>query len=280
MEQSTEQTSTVTAQDVIEHSQQQQGEERPQSAVTQSSTKESSAGFHIDDKLAALAKKEREFFLKEKRMKELEAKLKRYEDLEQLKDQDPFEYLRAAGVDLEKTLAKYAEVGGKSVDEKVVELEKRYQELERMIREKEEQARRLQEQTAIETFRANLVKEVQGNQARWELVNNQEAYDLVFEVIERHFQVTKEQTGEGEVLPVEKAADMVEKYFEDRVKKVIGTKKLQSFLPAKKEEPQPLSKNTTLSNSLSGNIPQASGSGALLPRDQALKEIAKRFKPQ
>ncbi|MEM4724102.1 MAG: hypothetical protein QXP01_03745 [Candidatus Hadarchaeum sp.] len=236
------------------------------------------ATFELDDKFASLAKKEREFFLKEKRLKELEEKIKRYQELEALKERDPLDFLREAGVDLEKVLTRYAEVGGKSVDEKVVELEKRYQELERIIKEKEAEARRLQEQTAVENFKANLVKEIQSNTERWELTNNQEAYDLVFDVIERHFQVTKEQTGEGEVLPIEKAADMVERYLEERLKKAINAKKLQSLLP--KQEPKAPSVGPTLSNSMAGNIQQATGSSALLPRDQALKEIAKRFKPQ
>lgn len=233
----------------------------------------------FEKKLSLLTKKEKEFYLKEKKLKEFEEKIKRYEELERLKSSDPIAFLKEAGVDAEMLLKRFAEVGGKTIDDKVAELEARYKELDAMIKQKEEEAKRLQVQEQIENFRKKIVDTVKSNAERWEFVTNQEAYDLVFDVIDRHFAQTQEQTGEGELLPIEKAADMVERYLEERVKKIVTAKKLKSYLPQEEKKEEPKMGLTSLTSSMpSGSLKSVQGQPKLLPHDEAIRQIVLQLK--
>ena len=284
--------SNVTANDVLAHAANQPVAEKApetqsvsdsQAAAAPQEAKESSSALgKMDDfekKLSLLTKKEKEFYLKEKKLKEFEEKIKRYEELERLKSSDPIAFLKEAGVDAEMLLKRFAEVGGKTIDDKVEELEKRYKELDALIKQKEEEAKRLQVQEQITNFKKKIVETVKSNADRWEFVTNQEAYDLVFDVIDRHFAQTQEQNGEGELLPIEKAADMVERYLEERVKKIVTAKKLKDYLPQEDKKEQPKMGLTSLTSSMpTGNLKSVQGQPKLLPHDEAIRQIVLQMK--
>lgn len=98
--------------------------------------------------------------------------------------------------------------------------------------------------------------------------------DLIYETIVEHYNTTKQDGDEGEILSVEDAADAVEQYLEEQARSVIQkTKKAKSFYQSEKPKTVESKPNMTLTNEGSA---QSSGSAAGMLSDEESKlEAAK-----
>jgi hypothetical protein len=232
------------------------------------------------EKFAALTKKEREIFQKELRMKEMEQRLRRFEELERLKSENPYAFIKETGVDLEKTLLAAAREGEPpTVDDKVSELQSQIQKLQEMLKTKEETEIKTKEQMAMEQFKSNLKNHITSKADDYELILANDAVDTVFDVIQTHFEKTKQDLGEGEILPFDKAAELVENYLLEKTKKAIQAKKISQLLQAQQPAPEPQQKgfSNTISQSLTPTLTKQTA-GKMDPPEVAIRRIAEQFK--
>lgn len=98
----------------------------------------------------------------------------------------------------------------------------------------------------------------------YELIILNEAYDLVFEVVEEYWDEHQK------MLDGPTAANAVEKWLEERAAKLVGAKKLQKMLPqTEKKEPV-----RTLTAQTPGVVSAASSNGKPLSKEESLERAA------
>jgi len=214
-------------------------------------------------KFAALSRREKEIRAKEveydQRIAELEARFQPKKEVEK-EPELPFEYrlkqnplkaLEDMGLSYDK-LTELALNDGKLTPDMQMRLmreelendyKSKYKELEDRIIEKEknDEQRRYDE---IETgFKNEIEAFVSSKPEQFELIQANEAKDVVYEVIEEHYNET------GKILDIEEAANAVESYLEEEAEKLLKLGKLRSKFNTGdiEQEPQRQSQ-VTLSN--------------------------------
>ena len=119
----------------------------------------------------------------------------------------------------------------------------KYKELENRILEKEknDEQRRYDD---IETgFKNEIESFVSSNPEQFELIQANEAKDVVYEVIEEHYNET------GKILDIKEAAEAVESYLEEEATKLLQLSKVRSkFNPGDNEQEPQRQSQVTLSN--------------------------------
>ncbi len=213
--------------------------------------------------------------------------------------QDPFNTLKEEfGLDLE-TLTQIAKNEGKLTSEMQLrlqqeELDSKYaaklEALEKRLSEKEEsektQKQQDAEQQAFKQFKGSIADHIKSGPAEYELLGlEDDAAQVVYDVIEAHYQATKgqvdpEQPEVGRILSIKEAADHVESHLLDEAKKYTSLSKIKGlFAPAataeaKKPEDQPAASTKTLSNSQNGDAPPSQNKRQLT-REEELAEAMK-----
>ena len=214
-------------------------------------------------KFAALSRREKEIRAKEveydQRIAELEARFQPKKEVEK-EPELPFEYrlkqnplkaLEDMGLSYDK-LTELALNDGKLTPDMQMRLmreelendyKSKYKELEDRIIEKEknDEQRRYDE---IETgFKNEIEAFVSSKPEQFELIQANEAKEVVYEVIEEHYNET------GKILDIEEAANAVESYLEEEAEKLLKLGKLRSKFNTGdiEQEPQRQSQ-VTLSN--------------------------------
>lgn len=236
-------------------------------------------------KFAALNRKEKALKAKEAelaaKIKELEAKSAPKQEevaqplpFEKRLKQDFFGTLKEVGFDLD-TIVNIAVNDGKlpesmqqklqqeelqnSVESKIAALERKLQEKEEQERKAREDAEAKQAEQQINEFKDSIKNSLHGKE-EFELINSNDAHDLVYEVITQHWEDTKDpETGMGEFLKIEDAAAKVEEHLLAEAKKYVGLSKIQKLVgasPAKVEQKNDNKQaSVTLSNTQSQALP-------------------------
>lgn len=242
---------------------------------------------------------------------EVEAKLKRYEDFESAKT-SPDKALELLGLNYDElTRTKLndgeipPEVRVKQVEDKFEAYRKSQEETEKKRTEEykleQERHAKAQEEKAIGEFKGELNTYLKDNSERYEYVNfeGQDGYDLVFDVIDTHYnrslqesfrklvengedQETAAKKAVGKVMTKEEAADKVEAHYEKREFEKRKLKKSQSIWGAiPKEIQKEVAKQTnkpsqspkTLTNQLSAN-PTAPRKAPVTDEERVQRAIA------
>lgn len=234
-------------------------------------------------KFAALAKREQKIRMQETALKEKLARISEYEANEKLLNESPLEYLAKRGLTFDKLTQLALNDGKKPAEMQIKELEER---LERERKEREEKetenAKKKVEAQRAEFFEG--VKDfLKANPEKYELclAEDEGVPELIFEVMNTH----KERT--GRILPIEQAADVVEKHFESLLdEKFVKLNKLKSkFIKEEKPaDPAPAmaaaiekKDSPTLTNTQAATVPTPSTSKALT-LEESKKEAAKLLK--
>lgn len=184
----------------------------------------------VSREFAALTRKQKEIYLKEKELKEKEAMIRQIEELEALKDQDPLEYLNKKGLKFDDIVQRALKNGEEPTPEdKISALEKKIEQMvklqEEKERQKEEDAKKAKaeaDEKAIASFKEKIKNDLSGNLDRYELINHEGAFDIVFDVIEEAWLADKTKP----LMKIEEAADLVEQHFFEKYQKALGLKKL------------------------------------------------------
>ncbi len=238
------------------------------------------------NKMEVLIKREQQALQRERQAKALEEeltkqktelaeKLKRYEEFE-AKKKNPKEALDLLGltydeltqaqlndgelppqVEIKKLREEIETYKAQVKSEKDLEKEKELGDQKRIAEERE--------QKAITGFKSEIKTYLGDNAARYELIAFEAQEELVFDVIDEHYNRTVDpETGIGKVMSIQEAADKVEEHLEQKELKRKEVGKVKSLwnvkpkieLPPRQElqKPQPRTLTNNLSASQGVNI--------------------------
>lgn len=234
-------------------------------------------------KFAALSKKEKQVRQREqavdRRMAEMEAKFKAQEEtlkpFMSLKDnasKDPgvlFENLKAAGLTEQQIIERYILKQEPTPEEKqtniLQQLQKEIEALKsersrdiEMAKQNEAKSKEQGQQQAKDNYIKYLGEFVAKNADQYELIRNNDSVDLIYDVIEEHYNLTEQENGAGQgvILTERDAADRVEEFLLEQAKKLIETNKLKQLVGTRTPTPAPIKgQSATLSNSLAQKVP-------------------------
>jgi len=213
-------------------------------------------------KFAALSRKEKALRDREaeyeSKFEEMERRLAEYEtqsqepevDWEQLLRRDPLKALEEAGLGYDK-LTELALNDGKLTPDMQMsamreEIERDYrrkfEDLEERLQAKEEAEAEEYYNSVQENFQHEIGNFINENNETYELINASDANELVYDVIEEHYNET------GRILDLKDAADAVESYLEEEAGKLMKLKKLSGRLDVNPEELFEPESQVTLSN--------------------------------
>ena len=218
-------------------------------------------------KFAALSRKEKDLRNREveyeQKVAEMEAKIKELEEkntpkeepklpLEYRLKKDPLGTLQELGFDYE-ALTELAMNDGKLSQDMQMKLmreelendyKSRFEELENKLTEKEKQDAENNYQTIVNNFKTEIDKYVEQSNEECELIRANNANDLIFDVIEEHYNET------NRVLDIKDAAEAVEAYLLEEAQKLLKLKKLSHKQEALEESKPEIKRQSspTLSN--------------------------------
>ena len=196
----------------------------------------------VTSRLAKLAKQEESLAAEkaqvEQLKKEIEAsqltnkeKLDLLADLKNKLQENPDEVFEKLGIsfqDITKSILESSDPTAKELRSLQSELKKIKEEREEEKRQREEaelQLKGQKDEQVINEYKSGVLKYIDENPEKYELIKSTEMQDEVWNVITRHYESTKE------LLTEEQACDFVENYLEEaQLKKLLGTKKLSRLL--------------------------------------------------
>lgn len=220
----------------------------------------------------------------EQRQKEIDEQYGKYKDLSSRIKERPLDVLQENDLDFETLTRMVLENDGKPTPEMQIqqlrsEIENKYskevENLRKELEEKEKSAEEKRHQEVIENYKSELNEYIESNSENYELIKLNEASDLVYEVIEEHYNET------GRILSNEEACQHVEDYLLEEAKKHLNVNKIKSLLGQKETEtpppgsPQKAAVNT-LSNTEAATVPNISSRN--LSDEESKREAAKLIK--
>lgn len=230
---------------------------------------------NLSSQFAALAKKEKRLITKqqelEARNKDLEEKLKKYEQFEAKKQAartNPLDYLSEAGLTYDE-LTQYILNGSKALEkDKASEVEERLNSFiaqaeadKKAQAEREAKLAQEQEEKVIAQFKDGVKKHIADKKNDYELINLYDATDLVISTIEAHFEKTQQ------ILDTDSAAELVEKHLEDEIKKLANSNKFKDKI--KIDEPKAQNAVRRDSVTLNSSMPASSVPSTLPAQTEA-----------
>ena len=147
----------------------------------------------------------------------------------------------------------------------------KFEELENRLQEREEAETEAKYENAKNNFMSEIESKV-ASDSRFELINSSNGEELVYNVIEEHYNET------GNILEIDEAAQAVEEYLEAEVEKMLKLEKVSRKLGRVAEEPfEPKRQSSpTLSNAHSAQAYK--GASKELDDEASMYEAAKLIK--
>lgn len=239
---------------------------------------------------AALARKERALRQKEqeianfaKEREQFEGTSTRLADLQRLAKENPAKLLGELGINYDELTQQVINEGNPTEEQQLrlenERLNNRLEKLEKIYDEQRQQA----EQAQIKAAHTQLVDNIKNfvdDSNTFEMVQHHDAYGLVAQVMQEHYNTTKE------VLEYGDAAKLVEDHFMAEAERYLGSKKLQERFreldkPRESETPeaaeQAVKRVKTLSNGDVAKKTETSGS-TLESKEKSLERVAAMIK--
>ncbi len=238
-------------------------------------------------KFAALSRKEKALRDREAeyeaRFEDMQHRLAEYEnqssepdvDWESMLRNDPLGALEEVGLGYDK-LTELALNDGKLTpdmqlaamrEEMESEYRRKFEDLENRLTEKEQAEENAYYDSVQNNFQEEIGSFVAQNPEKYELIEASNANDLVFDVIEEHYNET------GSILDIEEAADAVEDYLEQEANKFMKLRKISSRLGVDPRELEQL-EQVTLSNDHSAQV-QYDGANRMLSDEESKARSAR-----
>lgn len=229
---------------------------------------------------AALSKRQKELFLREQELNSRLNKLKEQEEIEALREANPLEYIKKKGLKFEDLMQKALKDGEEpTTEEKLAAIQKRLDD-ELKAREDEkkkqledaEKAKKDAEQKFIDDYKKKIETDIKAEADKYELINTQNAFGLVFSVIEENWEKNRE------VMSIQDAADKVEDYLLVEAKKLLALKKL-GISSAKPDPEAQIHTKTEMPTLNSSTTPSTTTrTDKYLSDEESLAEAAKLLK--
>lgn len=271
-----------------------QTEETQQHVQEQSQEPQQQEPDEFASKFAALSRKEKDLRERERQMEqriqEYEAKMQQLQQPEpEAKEPElPLDYrikknpiaeLEKLGLTYEDLTQMVLNDGKPSTDLQLKlmreeierDYESKYKQLEDRLLEKEKQEEEANYQTTLNTFKSEIKSHIDQSE-EYELIREQDAYDLVYDVIQDFYNEN------GSILDTTEAAKQVENYLEEEARKLFEkSKKIKSWMQPQSSQPAPRQDSPTLSNS-SAATGTYQTSNKLLSREDSIAQLAKQIK--
>jgi hypothetical protein len=206
-------------------------------------------------KFAALSRKEKMIFEREKQLKEMEAKYKGYDSIDSSVKSDPLAFMQKYGITYNDLTRLVLNDNKPTPDMEVKSVKEEMANLRRELAQKEADAQKTQFESTIGAFKSEIKQFIDSAKDTYELLAMQDTPDeIVYNVISEHFNKTQK------ILTHKEAADHVEKYLEDEARKYLSVKKFQPKAPeAPATTSTQKSVSQTLTNTMDANAPTPSG---------------------
>lgn len=155
----------------------------------------------------------------------------------------------------------------------------KYEEIENKLKLKEQQEAESKLSSAVEKFKSDINSLVDSSE-EYELIQANDAYDLVYDVIEQYYEESTQESGEGKILSIEEAAAQVEQYLEEEAQKLFErSNKLKSRLTSASKPAAPTPRQSpTLSNSHAVTGNQNTSTDRMLSREESIAQLANQIK--
>ena len=239
---------------------------------------------------AALARKERALRQKEQEMasfskqrEQFEGNSTRLADLQKLAKENPAKLLGELGINYDELTQQVINEGNPTEEQKLRRqnemLQERIQKIEDIYTKQREETEQYQIKAA-HTQLVDNIKNFVDDSNTFEMVQHHNAYSLVGEVMQQHYNTTKE------VMEYGHAAKLVEDHFMAEAERYLGSKKLQERFreldkPRESETPeaaeQAVKRVKTLSNGDVAKKTETSGS-TLESKEKSLERVAAMIK--
>lgn len=242
---------------------------------------------------------ERRYGEQEKRLAEMQERLQRSEAARKAALRDPKSFLADAGLDLDTIVRAYLDEGPtpdvlmRDMEQRsrseVEEIRAELKKLREEQTQKEQAAQQAQMQQAAHALRNEIEQTLRSDPDKFELTIAQGQEGEVYELMRLAYQQN------GTVLPVAKAAEMIEDFLFDQAKKMTSAKKLASLFkpqeqaaaPAQAGKPAPQAKpatdarepkasTTTLTSKLATSPAQPAEADTMLPAEEMIQVLAKK----
>lgn len=256
----------------------------PEDSESEYGASESENYDNFDRKFAALSRKERDIRARESELADLEERFQSMEEepeipLEQRLRSNPLKVLEELGLGYE-TLTDLALNDGKLTpdmqmqlirDELEADYQSKFQDLEQRLEERDER----EQDERYDSILSGFMEEIQNhvsNDDNYELIQANDASDVVYEVMEEHYNQS------GNILSIDEAAEAVESYLEEEAEKLLNLQKVRSRLGTNELEPRDDYRQSqiTLSNAHAAQANERVG--RMLSDDQSKREIAKMLR--
>jgi hypothetical protein len=194
----------------------------PSSSESESS--EAAANF------AAISRREKAILERESLIKEQESKFSKYGELEAQIEENPLAVLEHYGISLDDILLSSLgdDAPEPTTDDRISSLSAEIEAMKQAkideaarIKAKEEELAQNTIDEAISNHKNSIATTISENADKYELINQLDAGDMVWEVTQAHYDNT------GIILSIDEAADKVEEYYSNQVKKAMGLSKFQ-----------------------------------------------------
>lgn len=214
----------------------------------------------ISGKLSLLTSRERQAVERERaaksreaaadeKVKAMEAREARLSEFENLKNTNPIKALEMLGMSYNDLTQAALNDGNVTPDQKLQSVEAKFdsfvksqEDAKRLQAEELQQQTEKQSQATIASFQVEIKNYLKENSARYELIEFENSGDLVYDVIDEHYNRTLEaavkkatDAGEetasirGDIMTIAQAADKVEAHLEKKYDKARSIKKVQTL---------------------------------------------------
>jgi hypothetical protein len=208
----------------------------PEGSESEQVASESENYDNFDRKFAALSRKERDIRARETELAELEDKFRSMEQepevpLEHRLRSNPLKVLEELGLGYE-TLTDLALNDGKLTpdmqmqlirDELEADYQSKFHDLERKLEERDARDQDEKYNSILSGFMDEIKNHVASDE-KYELIQANDASDVVYEVMEEHYEES------GNILSIDEAAEAVESYLEEEAEKLLNLQKIKSRL--------------------------------------------------
>lgn len=171
-------------------------------------------------KFAALTKKEKELRQIEQDLKARGEKLKHIEEAMAKAEEDPDGYLKAGNLSYEKLVNHYLKGAKDETTSKVESLEEKLKKFEEEQRTAKEEAQKREQQQKVEAYQQQIATALEQSGDKYELTRVLMTPQDVYNEMVSHYLSTQEQKGQGEVLSIDQASEIIEKRLQEHVAEI------------------------------------------------------------
>lgn len=194
----------------------------------------------VSSRIGALIQREQSALARERQAKarevEVESKLAKFAEFESVKT-NPKKALELLGLNYDELTRSILSDGELPPDVKIKKVEDKFDAYKREQESKAEEFQKEQlrqaearENQVVTNFKSEITTYLTDNIQRYELIDFEAQQDLVFEVIDEHYNRTiNPETGSGKVMSIAEAADKVEQHLEQKYNKSKGLAKVKAL---------------------------------------------------